>query len=100
MNVKSFKLVTGEEIIARVEEDLENRVVLLKPRVIRVIQARGGEVGIAMLPWVVSGGDENPVTLFAASIITIVTPTREVEQTYLSETSAIALDAGRSMLSE
>lgn len=57
---KVFKLVTGEEVIATarmVPEQVGEKMVVSKARMIALQPGPGGQVGIALIPWVVAAGD-------------------------------------------
>lgn len=95
--ITSFKLVTGEEIIGKVTSDVGGRIVIERPRLVRMIPSNGA-VGIALLPWVVSAGDEGAVTIFEKSIVTVVEPLKELQDTYLAETSGLELASPSSFL--
>ncbi len=56
-----FKLVSGEEIIATTRmvpsEAFGQRMLVSKARMLALQPGPGGQVGIAMIPWVISAGD-------------------------------------------
>lgn len=81
--VYTIKLISGEELIARVEQ--ENGVTkLLKPRAI----AMTGNGGFGMMPWLVSAPDSN-VLISDTTIVGAVETGQMVTTQYLKQTTGI-----------
>ena len=89
--VRAFKLSSGEEVIAKIEQDFNDKVVISKPRVVQAMRMKDGAVGISLVPWIFSGSDTQPVTLFFSNIVTVVSPIPEMVDNYLRETSGLDL---------
>lgn len=95
-NIKVFKLVTSEEIVAEVEEELEDTFVLKRPRSLVLMQA-GGQVSQELMPWIVSASDadgefESFVTLEKLHIMgEVIDVPEDLINYYHSKTSGIAL---------
>ena len=53
-DVKVLKLITGEEVIARVSEESSNLLTLEKPMTLQMIppNTSTGQVGFALVPWI------------------------------------------------
>jgi hypothetical protein len=95
MEVMSFKMVTGEEVIARhlgtqmsgskdVAYDIE------RPQVLSV-QAMQGRMGLAFIPWALSNPDIDKISVPASAVVVMFKPSEMIEKQYLQETSKIAL---------
>ena len=87
-NICSCKLSSGEEIIAKVEEDQDflnqtGSIVMKNPFVLIQTQQ-----GVGMMPWINTGSTET-VTLKTSHIMTIVSSKSEVESMYVKATSGI-----------
>ena len=88
-----YKLVTGEEIIARSEEIVNynniNILLINRPMVLQMVP-QGDRVGMALMPWMMSAKDDT-VNLFGSSILAISKPKQELENSYLQQVSGIDL---------
>lgn len=98
--VQIFKLVTGEEIIATVEVDpFDRKEYLTKPRNIALQKMQNGAVGIALLPWLVSAGDNkfqiNNSTIIVQLIEKFIEP--EILNMYLQQVTGIAIAGANSI---
>ena len=61
-DVKVLKLITGEEVLARISDDLSNGdglIILNKPMTLQAVPGQGGQVGFALVPLFMSGKNEN-----------------------------------------
>lgn len=97
MNVLSFKLVTGEEIVARVnstEEDQSGKKISYLVSSAQVLQfqpTREGRMALALVPWTLSNPDLDDIRLPAVHVVTSFPPSADVEREYIRQTSKIAL---------
>ena len=91
-NIRLFKLVTGEEMIAKVVKEDNNRWNVESPRVLVAQPTGNGQMGIAMIPWIV-GAPDCTTTLSEKDIVgtPISNLSKQLEDGYLSQTSGIAL---------
>lgn len=86
--IKVMKLVSGEEVIAKVEESLQG-VKYSKPRVFHVMQTDRG-VSAALMPYIMAAPDET-VEIRDSAIISMVDAPKQLEDSYLQQTSGIQL---------
>ena len=96
MKVKSFKLSTGEEIIARVERRvIENdTIVVSHPRAIMLVgDPSRGQMGMTLVPWMASNQD-GEVVLSGAHVVAETDPASDLEKGYLENTSGLQLLKG------
>lgn len=84
-DVISIKLITGEELIARLEDETETTMVIKNPLAITV----GGQ-GVGMIPWVLLG-DAKKCTLLRSHVVAAVVTKKEAADQYTQSTSGIAL---------
>ena len=94
MDVSSFKLVTGEEIIARVTATQQNengKIYQLEMPLVIHLQNSGGRIGMGFMPWTLSNSESTILALPESSVVVKFAPSLEVEKQYLSSTSKIAL---------
>lgn len=92
-DVVVLKMVSGEEIIARVVARSETDIILDKARILIPQGAGRGQIGVALLPWVLVLSDEEiPVDL---NKVMVEVPTTKIAtdliNVYLQETSEIQL---------
>ena len=88
--IKVLKLITGEEIIARVkyERDL---LTLEKPMTFQAVPTnQQGQMGFALVPWIMSAKGEQ-VTISLTHVLAQDDPQNEAEKNYLSQISGLVL---------
>lgn len=99
-DVKAFRIVSGEEVVATVsnyENTSADYYILEKPRALMLQQGPDGTVGVAMLPFMASANNpdfdsESDVTLYKKDIVAEVVDVPDMlEKAYLQQTSRIAL---------
>jgi hypothetical protein len=107
--IRSFKLVSGEEVVAEVL-DAETKVFLTekqhfgregleyklrRPHVLQFQPIGPGKMGLAFVPWVLSNPEVEEVTIFARNVIGVpVEPSEMVQRQFLQQTSGLALASG------
>ena len=87
--VISLKLSTSEELVARVVERKEDSIVLDRPLAIGLVQGPQG-VNVQLIPFMASNQD-GEITVSNNHIVAETTPTKELEDGYLQQTSPIDL---------
>lgn len=91
MNIGVFKLVTGEEVIAKFDPALETYS-LSNPRVLTPVQTGQGQFAIALVPWFVGIPDAKNITIRKADVIAhIPSVPKALEDNYLQQTSGLDL---------
>jgi len=93
--IRLFKLISGEEIVARVQEETPTTFVLKSVRALVIHPAANGQMQVGMMPWSAGVPDGN-VTLYKTGILgTPEEPLpKQLEDGYLSQTSGIQLAGG------
>ena len=106
--IRTFKLVSGEEVVAEVadsqtqtfltegqhfgREQLEYK--LRRPHVLQFQPIAPGKMGLAFIPWVLSNPEVQEVTIFARNVIGVpVEPSEQVQRQFLQQTSGIEIAA-------
>ena len=92
-DVKILKLITGEEILARASNDLSNGnglITLNKPMVLQAVTGQTGQVGFALVPWFMSGKNEN-ITISIDHVIAQDDPKDKSEKNYLAAVTGLTL---------
>jgi hypothetical protein len=105
--ITTFKMVTGEEVIAEVVESRSGSHVLTedsptfksavttyilkRPHTLQFQQLGRGQVGLALVPWTLSNPDIRSLELPATAVLLTFAPSEEVEKQYLQQTSGISL---------
>ena len=85
-NILSFKLVTGEEMVAKVLDFDDKEIEVLKP----VVLINTPE-GIAMSPALMQTSETERVIINRANIIVTAKTANEVESTYIQMETGIAV---------
>ena len=92
-DVKVLKLITGEEVLARVSNDLSNGdglITLNKPMTLQTVPGQAGQVGFALVPLFMSGKNEN-ITISIDHIIAQDDPKDKSEKNYLASVTGLTL---------
>ena len=90
MNIVTLKLINGDEIIGREVGSSTNKITLTKVFVLRLHQTADGQVGVGMMPWMISNDAE--IEFDRRNILAgPFTPPSEMERGYLSQSSGLQL---------
>lgn len=84
-DVVSLKLINGDEIIARFEDDTDSTIKITKPLAITV-----GPQGLGMMPWIFLGEKET-VTLKKEHVFVMIPSKKDAANQYMQGTTGIAL---------
>jgi hypothetical protein len=84
-DVVSLKLINGDEIIARFEDDNESTIKITKPLAITV-----GPQGLGMMPWIFLGEKET-VTIKKEHVFVMIPSKKDAANQYMQGTTGIAL---------
>lgn len=91
--IVTIKLLTQEEIVARVADIDSNTVTISKPVVLNVaLNENTGKPSIQMLPFFLLGANiDSKITLRREHIVAMVVAAEEVKNGYIHNTSGIAV---------
>ena len=90
-DVKVLKLITGEEVIARVSRESSNLLILDRPMILQMMPAnQQGQVGFAIVPWLMAGNSEK-ITISIEHILAEDVVNSEVEKNYLANVTGLTL---------
>jgi len=91
-DVKVLKLITGEEVIARVTEEKNNLITLEKPMILQMLapNTSTGQVGFALIPWMKAAKNER-VLISTEHIIAEDEASEQTEKNYLQVVTGLSL---------
>jgi hypothetical protein len=101
--IKTFKLVSGEEVVARVSERTAlietvgaapatpTTYELHRPMTIQLQPVAPGKFGLAFVPYALSNPEVETITVSAANVVAVFEPAKEVERQYLQQTTGLEL---------
>ena len=92
-DVKVLKLITGEEVIARVTEEKNvDLITLEKPMTLQMIppNTSTGQMGFALVPWMKAAKNEK-VTISTEHIIAEDEASEQTENNYLQVVTGLSL---------
>ena len=90
-DVKVLKLITGEEVIARISRESSNLLILDRPMILQMMPAnQQGQVGFAIVPWLMAGNSEK-ITISIEHILAEDVVKSEVEKNYLANVTGLTL---------
>lgn len=90
-DVKVLKLITGEEVIARITEEENNLVSLKQPMTLQMLPPTStGQVGIALVPWMKSAKNEK-VTISTEHVLVTDEASDQSEKNYLQIVTGLSL---------
>lgn len=92
MDVRSFKLLTGEELIAKLVSPTGQGYIIETPLVVHVLRGPDGQGTLAFAPWSMVQKDDSQVELYdhalACKPVEVV---GEVETSYISQVTGLSL---------
>ena len=91
-DVKILKLITGEEVIARVTKEENNLITLEKPMTLQMIAptTSTGQVGFALVPWMKAAKNEK-IIISTEHIIAEDGGSEQTEKNYLQLVTGLSL---------
>lgn len=90
--VQVYKLITGEEIIARIGEEKEDTITLKSPRVVAIGPGPNGQMSVTLIPLFASCPDGDFELAKHAIVGTPIGDiTEQLEKGYVAQTSGIEL---------
>jgi len=84
-DIVSIKLINGDEIIAKFDEELGDNITIHRPLALTM-----GPNGLGMMPWMLLGDDET-VILKRDHVFAITLTKKDAADQYLQGTTGIAL---------
>jgi len=84
-DVVSLKVVNGDELIARFEEETDTTIKINRPLALTM-----GPQGLGMIPWMFLGDDED-VTLNKSHVFAMALSKKDASDQYMQGTTGIAL---------
>jgi hypothetical protein len=84
-SVVSIKIINGDEIIARYEDETADTVTINKPLALTM-----GAQGLGMIPWVFLG-DAETITLQKSHVFFVIPSKKDASNQYMQGTTGIAL---------
>ena len=91
-DVKVLKLITGEEVIARVSEEHNDLLTLEKPMTLQMIPptTSTGQVGFALVPWIKAAKNDN-TTISIDHVLVTDEASDQTEKNYLQVITGLTL---------
>ena len=90
-DVKVLKLITGEEVIARISEESSDLLTLEKPMTLQILPPNAsGQVGFAIVPWLMAGNSEK-IIISTEHILAEDIVKSEIEKNYLANVTGLTL---------
>ena len=91
-DVKVLKLITGEEVIARVSEEHNDLLTLEKPMTLQMLppNTSTGQVGFAMVPWM-KAAKNNKATISIDHVLVTDEASDQTEKNYLQVITGLTL---------
>ena len=91
-DVKVLKLITGEEVIARVTEEKNNLITLEKPMILQMMapDRTTGQIPFAMVPWMKAAKNEK-VIISTEHIIAEDEGSEQTNKNYLQLVTGLSL---------
>ena len=93
-DVKILKLITGEEVMARVSNDLTDGgglIILDNPMTLQAVPTnQQGQMGFALVPWLMSG-KSTKITISIDHVIAQDDPKDQAEKNYLAQVTGLSL---------
>jgi len=89
--VRVIKLVTGEEIIARIADSQDGFLHLERPKLVHPLPPNAaGQLGVGLAPWCLAG-EPSLIKIETKHVMVNVEPKKDMEKSYLSAITGITL---------
>ena len=88
-DVKVLKLITGEEVLARIEQK-DTVLILDNPQKLMLMPQEDGQFGFALLPWILAGKNDK-ITVPIDQIVAQDEPNSKAENRYLTTVTGLTL---------
>lgn len=102
-DVMSFKMVSGEEVVAELVSTVTltpdsppRSYTVRRPHILQFQPVGPGQLGLAFVPWTLSNPAIEHLEIPASAVLLTFKPADKVERQYLEQTSGISL-AGAGM---
>jgi hypothetical protein len=91
-DVKVLKLITGEEVIARVSEEHNDLLTLEKPMTLQMMppNTSTGQVGFALVPWIKAAKNDK-TTISIEHVLVTDEASKQTETNYLQVITGLSL---------
>ena len=91
-DVKVLKLITGEEVIARVSEEHNDLLTLEKPMTLQMMppNTSTGQVGFALVPWMKAAKNDK-TTISIEHVLVTDEASNQTEKNYLQVVTGLSL---------
>ena len=90
-DVKVLKLITGEEVIARITEEENNLITLKNPMTLQMLPPTStGQVGIALVPWMKTAKSDK-MTISIEHVLVTDEASDHSEKNYLQVVTGLSL---------
>ena len=91
-DVKVLKLITGEEVIARVSEESNDLLTLEKPMTLQMMppNTSTGQVGFALVPWIKAAKNDK-TTISIEHVLVTDEASKQTETNYLQVITGLSL---------
>jgi|APGre2960657404_1045060.scaffolds.fasta_scaffold26516_3 hypothetical protein len=85
-DVVSMKLVTGEEVVGKLDDDGTDSVTIHRPLVLAA-----GPQGMSLAPYMITANDAGLVTYKRTHVVAMAASAKQMSDNYLQATTGIAL---------
>lgn len=82
--IGTFKLVGGDELVARLEDETETHYTLHKPLLVMMAQQ-----GFGLMPYVLTGGPDVDLEVSKAHVVCSTTTIKQVADEYVKQTTGL-----------
>ena len=91
--ILTFKLITGEEIVAKIVSVIDGMIVIKQP-----VSLVPGQQGLQMMPSLFSANLDKDVLLYASGILMTTEVREDVKAGYIKATTGIDVPAKKSII--
>jgi hypothetical protein len=91
-DIVTIKLLTGEEVVAKITDVTADGFVMHKPAIINIGTDKAGNVGLQMVPYfLLSAEPEVRIPIKNQHVITMVLAADQIKSNYIKSTTGISL---------
>lgn len=90
-DVIAMKLVTSEEVIAKVLDINDKQIIVSKPLAMTLMPTNNGGANVAFVPWSLAMDESEKVTFERSSIVATYKARKEAQATYVQQTTGLTI---------
>jgi hypothetical protein len=90
-DIVSLRLVSGEEVVAKLKELTDKSVVLTKPVSAQLVMNAPGQGGVVLMPFMLTIDEKTDIEVGLEKVVAMALSRKEAKDQYITQTSGLAV---------